>query len=168
MSLTHDVAADVLSELMKKQAHNKATREDKLMIEKYMYKKNWGIETVDSAFLDKYFGKTYMLFNLRAYLNPDDIVIYQTVDESDTYIILFDRVVKVEQIRQLKEVLNKLGFKNVNDVVIRDTFNNNKEVAIEQCKLFTDPKSKALFGFKKTKFSSIKDFLGTINGILDP
>ena len=39
------------------------------MIQKYLYKKNWKIDIINNDFLDKYYGKTYILFNLRLLIN---------------------------------------------------------------------------------------------------
>jgi hypothetical protein len=56
---------DKYKEYVKCQESDKATSEQKYAIEKYIYRKVWGIETVNSEFMDKWFRKTYVLCNLK-------------------------------------------------------------------------------------------------------
>ncbi len=60
---------DEFVEAYKRQAMNKATHDDKISVEKYMYHHNWGLVNPDADFFDKYYGKTQVLFNLRHFLN---------------------------------------------------------------------------------------------------
>jgi hypothetical protein len=163
-----DPTEEEFRELMVKQRSNKATAEEKLMIEKHMYKKNWGIDTIDATFLDKYYGKTHILFNLRAYLDATRIELYQTIDEKDYYSLNFDAAVKMEQRKVIREVVDKLGFDGIGGTVVeRDTFKANIEKVVRECSLFVNiSRSQLLFGFHKLKIGSVKSFLGFFNSIL--
>ncbi len=160
-----DVNSKQFNVLLNKQKSNEASREDKIMIEKYMYKKNWKLDKIDA----EYYGKTYVLFNLRAFLDNSKIDPYLTVDSSDKYVVNFDKIVKLEQIRLLKDVLTRLGFNDVADrlLVDRENFKKNVDVTMKDCVMFTNiSKSQQLFGFNKLKIKSIKSFLGFMNSVL--
>lgn len=165
---TEDISNERYNVLLSNKKQNKATHEDKIQIEKHLYKINWKVKEVNEEFLNKYYRKTHVLFNLRSYLNPEKIDPYLTIDETDQHIINFDRSKKLEQIKRLKEVVQILGYNNINDGVKinKETFTKNMNQVVKESKLFTDPNiSQPLFGFNKTKISSIKSFLGFINSI---
>ncbi len=156
--------------LINKQKQNLATHIEKIQIEKHLYKTNWKITEITAEFLDKYYRKTYVLNNLKSYLDPDKIVPYISVNGSDKYIVNFDKGKKLEQIRIIKEVIELLGYKNIADNIKldRETFVKNIEIVKTKSKLIADPsRSQPLFGFNKTKICSVKSFLGFINSVLN-
>jgi hypothetical protein len=174
---------------------NDATREEKIQIEKYLYKQNWKIEKITEEFIYKYYGMTHILFNLRAFINEANIQLYETVEKSDINYINYNGTVKLEQIKMIKDVIKKLGLsapfvktdkkfiKAADDHNImmhieladpqeqieldRDTFEANMDIVIKECELFNNPKkSQPLFGYNKNKIESMKGFLGFVNSVI--
>ena len=165
-----DIDDRQLNTLIMKQKNNLATYVDKMTIQKHLYKKNWKIKEVNSEFMDKYYGKTPKLLNLRFLLDPNKIDPY-IQDENNDYFIDFDKSYKLEQIKIIKEVINKLGFDKPDDgkLLDKETFVKNIEIVKKECELFINPnKCQPLFEFNKMKLinvETIKQFMGLINSI---
>lgn len=156
-----DINYEQFNILMNKQKKNTATKEDKVEIEKYLLKKAWKINDVSKAFLDRYYGKTDKLFNLRYFTDPNLIKPFIGNDDG-TYYTDWDPIIKLEQVKMIKEVIQKLGYDNPNDgkKIIRKQFIENIKTVLSECKLFTDTaKSQPLFGFTKDKVSKLMSFL---------
>jgi hypothetical protein len=58
-----DITHAELIELFDKQEKNNATTEEKYQIERYRYKKEWGIKLLDETKLAKCFRRTHILYN---------------------------------------------------------------------------------------------------------
>jgi hypothetical protein len=154
---------------LNKQQNNEATKEQKLAIEKYLYKKHFKVNVIDKEFLDKYFRKIHVLINLKLLLGKKDIKLYNGIDENQIIRVNFDKIKKQEQINMIKQVINKLGFKfdNMNNKINKEDFLERINRCQEKCSLFIDTqKSQPLFGFNKKKLGSVKSFLGFINTLL--
>ena len=156
--------------LMTKIKSNNASRDEKIMIKKYMFKEHWKIPELTLEFIDKYYNETHKLFNLRYLLNPQKINAYLSVDYGDTQTINFEKVKILEQISIINEVITKLGFENVSDqkALEKEQFEEGIKKVLKECKLFTEPNnSLPLFGLNKIKTNDIKVkcFLGFINTI---
>ena len=53
---------------------NEASKCDKLKIERYMIRKDWKINgEMTNDFLSKFYGKTFVLYNLRYLLDPSKL-----------------------------------------------------------------------------------------------
>jgi hypothetical protein len=163
---SHDIDDGLYNLLLGKVYENRATREDKIMIEKHKIKIDWKIKDITDTFLEKFLGKTHILFNLRWLLNEELMKEYFKENE-------VDRVFKMEQIEMIKEVITGLGFMLPADPKVlldKDTFTNNYNNVLVNCKLFTDTnKSQPLFDFDKVKIGTVntlKAFMGFINSIL--
>lgn len=163
---------DTFQNYLNRQKRNDATKDEKVAIEKYLYKKHWKLKDaseVDDEFLDKYYRKTHVLFNLRALVGNDEIEPLVTLDDG-TKMVNFDKAVRKEQIRMIKDVMKKLGFSlgMIGDIEIdRDKFIKRVEKVKISCELFSNTaKSQPLFGFSKTKIESVKSFLGFMNSLL--
>lgn len=165
-----DITSDHLDTLLIKQRNNKATKEEKIMIERYILKKDWKLVTdnengdgkiLDAEFLDKYYGKTHILLNLRSLFGKKE-------DDNN---IDFDYTVKKEQVKMIKDVIFKLGFDKPNDGIklSKDDFEKAINKVLSESILFIDPnKSQPLFGFDKIRISgikTIKQFMGFINSL---
>lgn len=165
-----DITDNEFKNLLMLQNNNKATRNDKLMIEKHMYKKNWGVDKIDREFLEKYYGKTYILFNLKYLLNKIEINPYLTIDETDDKVINFNKIKKQEQVNIIKDVIKTLGFEDFDKkkiLVSKENFETAKNKLVSGCSLFTMPEvNLPLFRLDKCKISSMKSFLGFLNSLL--
>jgi hypothetical protein len=165
-----DIDDDTFNDLLSSQKNNTATREEKVQIEKHLYKKNWKVETIDKQFIEKYYGMTGTLQNLRIFSGKEIIEPCLTINAKET--IDYDKTRKVEQLIMIKEVLAKLGFDKPdnNTLLDRPTFEIRINKVLTECKLFLQPeKSQPLFGYRKSKMAaaSIQSFMGFINSIFN-
>lgn len=168
-----DITNSQFNLLMLKQMLNNATHEEKIKIEKHLYKLNWKIDQVDENFLNQFGGKTYVLQNLRLLLGKNEINPYVVVDDFkyNELSIEYDNAQKKEQIKMLKEIINKLGYKEIDDgtKIEKDIFEKKIKEVITSCELFTkQARSYHLFNYNRKNVNSIKtikQFLGFINSI---
>jgi len=157
--------------LFKKVCNNEATREDKIIVEKYKFKKDWKIDEVTDEFLSNFYGKTHVLYNLRFLLN-NKLVDPLMINENYTYNIVFDKATKMEEIKMISEVILGLGFEIPisNKKIIRETFLKNVSSVISTSQLFVNVnKSQPLFEFDKMKIGlvkNVKQFMGFMNALL--
>lgn len=157
--------------LFGKQCKNQATREDKIKIERYEIKQDWNVTVITDEFLTKFYGKTYVLFNLKMLLNSEVLDPYAMIGD-DKCSIIFDKAEKIEQIKMLKEVITKLGFIKPGDgiKVMKDQFEKNVKDVIKMSQLFVNTnKSQPLFEYSKGKIcevETIKQFMGFLNSLL--
>ena len=161
-----DIDDKQLNILLSKQKGNMATHEDKMIIQKHLYKENWKVDELTTEFMDKYCGKTSTLLNLRYLLDENKISELHKDPHNK-----FDNSRKVEEITMIKDVINKLGFDKPADEKLIDkiTFENNINKVKKECDLFTKPnRSLPIFEFNKAKLNNIKttkQFLGFVNTV---
>lgn len=166
----NDIDHTEFNELLSKQVNNNATKEDKILIERYILKKKWKINEVSDDFLTKFYGKTYVLENLRCLLDKNMINAYKCGQKDDP-IIDFDGANKLEQIKMIEEVISKLGFEKIGDdkKIERYVFEKNIEKVVSESHLFTNVnKSQPMFGYDKVKISrvkTVKQFMGFMNSL---
>lgn len=163
-----DIDNDTYEALLNKQKSNQATRDEKMTIEKHIIKKDWNINKIDYDFMEKFYGKTHVLYNLRWLIDETKIDPYLML--KDEKIVDFNKAEKLEQIKIIKELINKLGYKSVTDEksIDKKTFEENWKKTMTECQLFTNPiKCKPLLCIKyKKKLETTKAYLGFINTIL--
>jgi hypothetical protein len=165
-----DISNNEFNLLIAKQKNSLATHEDKVLIERYLYKLNWKINDMTPEFLDSYYGKTESLLNLRFLLDKNKIDPY-LLNEFNEYSVDYDKANKLEQIKMIKEIISKLGFNNIGDgkLLDKETFEKNIKKVIQECELFANPnKSQPMFGFNKSKIngiSTVKKFMGFMNSV---
>ena len=165
-----DIDHEEFNDLLNKQCNNQASREDKILIERYMLKKDWKIEEITSEFLEKYYGKTHVLNNLRCLLDKSLVSLYMTNSKGDE-VSDFDGTNKLEQIKMIEEVIKKMGFDKVGDdkKLDRETFEVNYKKVISESQLFVNSnKSQPMFNYDKVKIgkvSTIKQFMGFMNSL---
>lgn len=152
-------------EIMIKIKSNKATRDEKIMVDKYIFKRDWKVTELTKDFIELFYGKTNVLYNLRWLIDENQIG--SCIDGNN--VLYFNKAEKLEQIKIVKEILTKLGYENVHDKkqIDREQFDKNKNIVLKNCELFKNPtKYEHLFRFENKKINSIKRFLGLINTIL--
>jgi len=172
---SRDITGEELQKLLFKQSNNKATHEDKIVIERYMTINNLKLNN-NKIILDlkeddklneinniikKYYGKISQLDNLRQLKNINKL-------ENTNY--ENNAINKKNQI--INQIITKLGYADISDkkLIDRETFEINMNIIIKECELFTNPHIiNPLFGLnKKNNFvKSLKSFLGFINSIFE-
>jgi hypothetical protein len=165
-----DITEDDYEKLLSKQAKDKTTLEDKLAIEKHLYKKHFKVKTIDETFIDKYYNKFHVLSNLKFITGKRDIDPYFTNAETGIVQLKFDKLKVLERIRILKQLIKMLGF-NINSIgnvlLSMEDFDNNIKFCKHNTILFTDPnRSKPLFGLHKMKLKSRISLIRFINNLL--
>ena len=154
-----------------KQQNNEASHEDKIQIERYLFKKTWKVDDLTEEFLNKYYGKTNTLLNLRLFMDENKLKPYAMIDDINKYAVDFDNVHKLEQIKMIKEIIDIFNFiEPGSDIKInKETFEKNMQKCLTTADLFINPnKSQPLFDFNKTKvgkIETVKQFLGFVNSI---
>ena len=132
-------------------------------VEKYLYMKNWKVDEVDSDFLDKWYGKTYIIYNLK---------LLKYGETQDGLISLMDSKKRSnnKKAKYIMDLIETLGFKlnNIgkNSIQSKKVFDENREKCYKSSKIYTKEKSKRLFDVKISKFETNKAFLGFTNTLL--
>lgn len=153
-----DIEDKNIEPYFKAQLTSSATKSDKLIIEKYMFKKTWNVAEVDRDFLDKFYGKTRSLINLRHLVGAVN---------AETVVGDIDKIKMTEQIKIIKKILCQLGYKSVEDTQKIEKKDFKEEILILiKNKIITDVnKFQNLFGIstKIPEEFTIKAFLGWVN-----
>ena len=159
--------------LLSKQIENEATKEEKIKVERFMIRKDWKIDgEITDDFLSKFYGKTHVLYNLKWLLDKSKLDLYLS-DAEGKCRIDFDKANKLEQIRMVQEVIDKLGFDGIgtDQRLNKKTFQKNVDDVVNNCKLFVDTNlSQPMFGYDKCKIGKIdtnRKFMGFINSLFN-
>ncbi len=167
---TKDIDQDTFHELLSKQMNNQATKQDKLEIERYVIKIDWKIDEITNDFLSKFYGKTYVLYNLRFLLDKSLLNPY-IEKNGDKHSIDFDLANTLEQINMIDEVLKKLGFDKPGDgrKLEKNVFQENIKCVLTECQLFVNiNKSQPMFGYDKSKIGkldTVRSVMGFLNSL---
>lgn len=165
--LADDIDRGTYHTLEQKTITNKATREDKMKMEKYMLKINWKVNEITEDFMEKFYGKTHVLFNLRWLIDSSKIEPY--VDIGNNISAKFSQIEILEKVKIIQQLLQKLGYENVRDTkkIEKEIFIENMKKVLNECEIFINSKKcEPLFEFKKGKINTVKSFLGCINTVL--
>jgi hypothetical protein len=182
-----DISSKELQKLLNKQAINKATHEDKIMIERYMAIKKLRLDEIELYESDddsdmKLSEKLEMERNLRNNLlqkhycdiskieNLRSLNQKQNQDDNRTNDNNYDVNVNEKKFKIINDVLNNLGYKDISDkcLIEREDFETNMNKVISTSELFTNPhNTNVLFGLNKkvNKIDSIRSFMGFINSL---
>ena len=161
-----DVTPVQLDKLIKNKNENRATEEEKIIIERNMLRITWGIEEISQEFLKCFYQKDYILKNLKALIDIKDI------DEEDPIKIAEMKL----KCKIIHELISMLGFScnTVGKTVIsKEDLETNIQQILQKSMLFKDfNKNRMLFGLEKVKSSSFKKwtskiFLNMVNSLLN-
>ena len=139
------------------------TEENLYSVEKYLYMKNWKIDKIDSDFFDKWYGKTYIIYNLK---------LLKYNEMQDGLISLMDSKKRSnnKKAKYIRDFIETLGFtmNNIgkNSILSKKAFDANREKCYKSSKIYTKEKSKTLFDVKISKFETNKAFMGFTNYLL--
>lgn len=165
-----DINATTYQSLLMMQKRNEASQDDKFAIEKYLYKLNWELKTIDTDVMKKIYRKTHILYNNKA-INNLPSKSFESIDPDYQDVSL---KVKQQKLKIVNELLQHLKLKNdKNEFVSVPVENNEWETLVEKshkkCTIFNDPSVLPLFDMSKgalKKITSNKSYLGFLNSIL--
>jgi hypothetical protein len=167
-----DVNDITFKQYLDKQNSNNATEAEKYAIEKYMYKKNWLVREINQEFMDKWFRKSHVLDNIKSLLEGKGIGNITTIDKfnKNNYLV-YDKAKQKERVGMIEELIESIGFdlEDIGDNVVldRETFVENMEKSVKNCKIFKDAVDcEFLFGVKSKRVKTVKAFIGFVNSIL--
>jgi len=152
--LTADYTKDPLS----------LTEDQLYSLERYLYKKYWGVECLDEVFLDSWYRKTIVLLNLRHIINGkvDGLVSFDTYKNKELKQYNSRSLEQRHELcEMLKDLISTMGFDldNIGKgcIISREVFEVNIVNCIESCKMFID---------RGKEFRTIKTFVGFVNSLL--
>jgi len=161
-----DINQNDFDELLIKQNASKLIHEDKIKMERFIYKKTFKTEIIDEEFMKKYYRKIHVISNIK-YLFKNER--HETITFDEDYKFKFSEIEKLEQKTVLLNLINTLGF-NLEDIKKGEKKISKEEIekVIETLKISWFSKYNCqLFGLSKKKIDSIRSFMGTINSIFD-
>jgi hypothetical protein len=167
---TTDINKEEFNILLKKQTNITATREDKIQIERYLFKKHWKVQHLTEDFINKYYGKSQALYNLRCLINKNNN------DKIEVDNIKYDDIIIKEKTKIINDVIDKMGFdlENIDRKLSRQIFEENIIKVINESILFKNhEKTSPLFELNKSIINKLikkhtnKSFMGFINSLLD-
>ena len=100
-----DVSQQTFNELLVKQKHNIDTEEDKLMIEKEIYKRDLGVDILNEEILKPYYKKTSCIKNFFHLLHDDTIYEGNTQHKDDSN----------SRVDIMRKIIKLMGWASVND-----------------------------------------------------
>lgn len=183
---TPNITKDEYVKLLALQKQNKASKSDKLKIERYMYKINWDLTELDDYTMEQIYRKTHIYFNNKAINNlpskPFDVETLKVLGEDgkveylsidDGYIQLPMKI-KQQKLKIINEVLQLLTFKNsknefTNKVIEKEDWEKLVLKVKQKSTIFNDNSFCALFNIEKIatqKIATNKAFLGFLNTLL--
>ena len=132
---------DDIKNIIKKVKNKTATEQEKLQIEKYYFKQDFGFDIVNIEVLKKYYKKGYLVSNFKGLLSLENIY---NIDEKDK---------KLAQIKIVESIFNDFTFDNIFDdkKLNAETFNNIKNYMIDNNIIFKD------FNMVKSVFNMAKE-----------
>lgn len=157
------------TELCNRVNDNCADYREKVEIEKHLYKLHWKTDIVDEDFMNKFYGKTNVLHNLRYILDESDINPITNLLTDESTIVDFDKACIKKKIKIIKNTVAKLGYTSITDgkPIGRDDFMKGMEQVMANGKLYSDNyNNKLLFGLAIKEHKTVKAFLGFFNRIL--
>ena len=167
-----DINEKTYKEYLQNQSKNKATEAQKYAIEKYLYKKQWKVD-ITEEFLNLWFRKTYVLDNIKGLFSESNISEKQMftvdADNKDNY-LLYGKAKQKQRILMIKELISCMGFdlQKIDKLIInRETFVENTNKCVKECKIFTDAKEcEILFGYKVKEINNVRAFMTFVNQII--
>lgn len=163
--LAADIDDDQYNKYMDMYRENiESLRQDEILsVEKYLFMRIWKIDEIDKDFVDKWYDKTYIIYNLKLlkYGETQDGLISLTNSKKRS---------NNKKAKYIKDFIETLGFtlNNIgkNNIKSREVFDANKEKCYKSSKIYKKEKAKTLFDIKISKFETNKAFMGFVNYLL--
>lgn len=154
--------------LLVKQKEGIITQKERMSIEKYLYSKVFKVEFDDItiSFMKTHYGKLNIVKNNREFT---DYIIDGRPEEFNNDLNKFDNQNKYQKMEYIKQIINALGYDDINKKVAKETFEKNVDEMIK----IIDSKFRTLFDMKKEevdkiskKYDTNKKILGFINKLI--
>jgi hypothetical protein len=154
--------------LLEKQKEGIITQKERMSIEKYLYSKVFKVDfnKIDALFMKTHYGKLNIVKNNREFI---DYIKDGRPEEFNNDLNKFDNQNKYQKMEYIKQIINVIGFNDINNRVIKNVFESNVS---EMIKLI-DNKFRTLFDMKKEevdkiskKYNTNKKILGFINKLI--
>jgi len=135
--------------------------ENKILIEKKLMMKTWGIKDVTQYFLDCWYEKEIVLRHFKDVVNIELILRDVDLKELDHY-----RLKQIEEARIVKEILDIFGFDIKKEKIIkREVFLAKMEECMKTCTFFKEKKYVNYILGKSKVIKTSNGFLGAINSL---
>jgi hypothetical protein len=147
-----DIDEDQLHKLYEKQNKSKATREEKMQVEKAVWKQRLGVSTLNEDILKLFHKKEYLITNYISLIDPtNDKLIKKSCYD--------DKREDVEyRLKVINQVIEALGFSNINDnkVLSEKQFDESMMDVIAKTPLFNESAMsvKVRFNLSKCKIDT--------------
>lgn len=160
-----DVDDDTFTYLFEKQKKGTAKKEDKIQIEKEIWKRRLGVKTLDENILKLYHKKEYLIYNYLSLIDPKTDIDFLHLD--------YDRQKQILKLKIVNQLINKLGFSSVYDdkIIYQKEFEDRMFEVMDETPIFKLEHSEDIriqFGLCKSqiKISDKAQALKYINEIL--
>ena len=140
------------------------------MMERYEFKLFWKVAELNSDFIDKFYGKDKILYNLRCLMDEYKLDPHVKIVDKDA--IKFEIAKTIEATEIVRDLIIKLGFEVIGDkkIVKRKEFEQNIRKSTIESLLFSNPNTAAILNINKKKLNNItstrKKFLGFTSFLL--
>jgi len=144
---------------------NNLTKNDLFSMEKFTYQKIFKCKQIDEEFMKKYYKKFHVLTNMK-YLFQD--IEDKIISFDNEYYLQYSKINKIEQKNVLLNLISKFGY-NLDDIKKGEKKipkEDLEKIILELSEWFTKNNC-LLFGVSKKKITTIKSFLGAMNGIFN-
>lgn len=141
-SLANDIHCKIVN--------NHATQYEKYCYEKYSYSLHWYKAVLNDDFFDKWYGKTYILYNLRKLLGNNELPVHDDIINPENSIINFCDIESNLKVDKIKSLIIGFGFDlskiktTIQDtcmkINIANLIKNNDIFDIKNALLFSDDK----------------------------
>ena len=111
----NNINQDLFNDLLKKQNNSTLTRLEKMQMEKFIYMKTFNTNTIDTAFMSKYYRKLHVVSNIKYLFNGNETKLI-SVDKG--YLLNYSNIKQLEKKHILLNLLSKFSY---NLETIKDT-----------------------------------------------
>lgn len=109
-----DYTDDDITYIFEMMKNNVASEEEKYAVERFLYKKKFGLDEIDDDFLKYFLNRRYIFDNYLALVDERNI---KNIDLLTQKFHEYEMLKNIECIRIVKQIINVLGWKNVFDTI---------------------------------------------------
>ena len=160
-----DIDDDMFTYLFEKQKKGTAKKEDKVQLEKEIWKRRLGVKTLDENIMKLYHKKEYLIYNYLSLITPQTITDFIYLD--------YDKQKQIFKLKIIHQLINKLGFTSIHDdkVIYQKEFEDRMFEVMDETPIFKLEHSEDIriqFGLSKSqiKITDKTQALKYINEIL--
>ena len=165
-----NITEDKYNDIMLKQKNGIITQKERLSAEKYLYAKTFkiDIDKIDKTFMKSHYGKLNIIKNNKLFIKyMTENVIPEELNEFGNG---YDNESRIQKMKYVKDVINKLGYININDIIQKSIFEANihemVKVINDKFRLLFDIKKEEVYNIVK-KYDTNKKILGFLNSLIN-